>query len=82
MFLCLIALRCRSFAYYTVKVRMPVILTQTLDRLVREKNDIGRCFGPVTVGNMFKARRFQTVLIAGSARGIEGYYWGNFKIEI
>lgn len=39
----------RSFAYYTVKVRMPVILTQTIDSLVRSKEEIGKVYGPVSI---------------------------------
>lgn len=39
----------RSFAYYTVKVRMPVILTQIIDSLVRNKEEIVNKYGPVSI---------------------------------
>ncbi|CAG9855611.1 unnamed protein product [Phyllotreta striolata] len=35
----------RSFAYYTVKVRMPVLLTNIIDTLVRNKKEIVRTYG-------------------------------------
>ncbi|GJQ84217.1 hypothetical protein Trydic_g2887 [Trypoxylus dichotomus] len=36
----------RSFAYHTVQKRMPIILTQTIDRLVRTKEIIIKTYGP------------------------------------
>lgn len=38
----------RSFAYYTVKLRMPVILTNLIDNLVRNKKQIIERFGEGT----------------------------------
>lgn len=70
---------CRSFAYYTVKVRMPVILTQTLDRLVREKNEIGKEYGEVNVGRNLKGQNeIFFSLYVGGTRGIERDYRGDF----
>lgn len=37
----------RSFAFYTVKERLPIILTKIIDHLVRDKEKIVKIFGEV-----------------------------------
>lgn len=39
---------CRSFAFITIKDRLPVILTQIIDTLSREKENIGQQYGTVS----------------------------------
>lgn len=38
----------RSFAFYTVKSRLPIILTNIIDNLVRNKSQIIEKFGEVS----------------------------------
>lgn len=39
----------RSFAFHTVKERMPVIITKLIDSLVREKENLAKQYGEVYI---------------------------------
>lgn len=36
---------CRSFAYYTIQERLPVIITKIIDQISRDKDELAEIFG-------------------------------------
>lgn len=61
----------RSFAYYTLRERLPVILTQVVDNLSRDKDEIAEKFGDVSQKSIIKSiyLLYALVFFAGCSRG-------------
>lgn len=54
------SLYCRSYAYVSIKDRMPVILTKVIDTICQKKNEIIYVYGQVIL--LFKQYQYSIVL--------------------
>lgn len=70
--------------FHTIKNRLPVILTQTIDILVRSKEEIGEKYGEVQTCNIYLSIIICLgySIFLGSTRRIKNCHWRNIQTEV